>query len=155
MEMPANRWRLPHGTILNGVMPVPLYFLNVLNYVAALLLVQNPNFLNVFAGPQREAMAMLFLRLHHYELMATFLFAGLWLFPFGILVWKSAFIPRVLGLWLIVNGFAYLAIAYAEFLLPQYSDTVAAWASPVLFGEIVTMLWLLIIPVKVHRVQVQ
>ena len=134
--------------ILNGIMPAPLYFLNVVNYIAALLLVRGADFLSVVSSAQREALAMLFLRLHHYELMATFVFAGLWLFPFGYLIIKSKFLPRLLGIWLIINGFAYLAIAFSEIVLPQYSDAVATIASPVLFGEIVVMLWLLILGVR-------
>src|ERR1700719_2814960 len=102
--------------IFGGFMVTPLYFLNILNYVAALLFVNGTTFLAVFSEPQRVAMAMLFLRLHHYELLASVVFAGLWLFPFGILVYKSDFLPRVLGIWLIVNGFAYLAVTTTGFL---------------------------------------
>ncbi len=130
--------------ILGGLIPVPLYFLNALNYIAALLLVRGGDFLAVFSAPQRDALAMLFLRLHHYELLASFVFAGLWLFPFGMLVFKSGFLPRILGIWLIVNGFAYLAITFSGFLTPQYSDAVGNVTSPILFGEIAIMLWLLI-----------
>jgi Domain of unknown function (DUF4386) len=131
--------------VLGAFMQVPLYFVNVLNYVAALLLVTNTPFLSVFSVAQREAMAMLFLRLHYYELVASFVFAGLWLVPFGILVFKSQFLPRTLGVWLIVNGFAYLAICFTTFLAPQYAGTVSKITFPLTFGEIAIMLWLLII----------
>ncbi len=134
--------------ILGGLIPVPLYFLNALNYVAALILVRGADFLTVFSAAQRDALAMLFLRLHHYELLASFVFAGLWLFPFGLLVFKSGFLPRVLGIWLIINGFAYLAITFSGFLLPQYSDAVGTITSPMLFGEIAIMLWLLIMSAR-------
>jgi uncharacterized membrane protein len=95
-------------------------------------------------GAQRDAMAMLFLRLHHYELLASLVFAGLWLFPFGILVFKSGFLPRTLGIWLVLNGFAWLAISLTGFLAPQYVDTVNTVTNPMLFGEIAITLWLLI-----------
>jgi len=130
--------------LIFGGMATPIYFLNVLNYVAAQLLASGTDYLSVFSESQRDALAMLFLRLHHYELLASFVFAGLWLFPFGILVHKSGFLPRVLGIWLVVNGFAYLAITAAGFLAPQYSDLVATVTSPILLGEVVMMLWLLI-----------
>jgi len=116
----------------------------VLNRIAALLLVRGADYLAPFTTAQRDALAMLFLSLYHYELVASFVFAGLWLFPFGILVYKSGFLPRFLGIWLIVNGFAYLAIVISGFLLPQYSDAVGNITAPVLFGEIAVMLWLLI-----------
>lgn len=130
--------------ILGALMQVPLFFVNVLNYVAALLLVSDTKFLAVFPAAQRDAMAMFFLRLYHYELLASFMFAGLWLFPFGILVFKSRFLPRILGAWLVLNGFAWLAICFSGFLTPQYADAISTITFPVTFGEIVIMLWLLI-----------
>ena len=61
---------------------------------------------------QLDAMAMLFLRLHHYGVVANELFWGLWLFPFGLLVFRSRFLPRILGVWLILNGIAYVIISF-------------------------------------------
>src|SRR6266853_5763710 len=52
--------------------------------VAALLLVRGADFLSVFDKPQRYALAMLFLRLHHGGVVANEIFWGLWLFPFGL-----------------------------------------------------------------------
>jgi len=139
--------------ILGAFMQVPLYFVNVVNYVAALTLVSGTSFLSAFSGAQRDAMTMLFLRLHHYELLASLVFGGLWLFPFGILVFKSRFLPRILGVWLVVNGFAWLAISFSGFLAPQYSSAVSTITSPILFGEIAITLWLLIMGAKEQGVQ--
>jgi len=130
--------------ILGGLMVTPIYFLNALNDVAALLLVRGADFLSVFEKPQRDALAMLFLRLHGHGVLASFIFAGLWLFPFGVLVYRSGFLPRILGVWLIINGFAYLTISFTGLLLPQYEDMVSNIAFPALLGELAIMLWLLI-----------
>ena len=138
--------------ILGAFMQVPLYFVNVVNYVAALALVTGTSFLSAFSDAQRDALAMLFLRLHHYELLASLVFGGLWLFPFGILVFRSRFLPRILGVWLVINGFAWLAISFSGFLAPQYASTVSTITSPILFGEIAIMLWLLIMGAKDQRV---
>jgi hypothetical protein len=130
--------------ILGAYMQVPLYFVNVVNYMAALLLVTGTGYLSVFTDVQRDAVAMLFLKLHYYELLASLMFAGLWLFPFGILVVKSRVLPRILGYWLIVDGFAWIAICLCGFVTPQYSHVVDAVTSPVKFAEVAIMLWLLI-----------
>ena len=130
--------------ILGGLMVVPIYFLNTLNDAAALLLVRGADFLSVFEKPQRDALAMLFLRLHGHGVLASFIFAGLWLFPFGVLVYRSGFLPRILGVWLIINGFAYLTISFTGLLLPQYEDMVSNIAFPALLGELAIMLWLVI-----------
>jgi hypothetical protein len=130
--------------ILGGLLPATIDFLNVLNDAAALVLVRGADFLSVFEKPQRDALAMLFLRLHHQEIVAAEILWGLWLFPLAILVYRSGFLPRFLGAWLIINGFAYLTMSFTGLLLPQYEDMVSNIAFPALLGEMAIMLWLLI-----------
>ena len=138
--------------ILGGLMVAPIYFLNALNDVAALLLVRGTDFLSVFEKPQRDALAVLFLRLHHHGVVANEIFWGLWLFPLAVLVIRSGFLPRILGIWLIINGFAYLTISFTGLLLPQYEDMVSNIVFPALLGEVAIMLWLLIKGAKVQPV---
>jgi len=123
---------------------IPISCLNALNNIAALILVRGADFLSVFTKPQLDALAMVFLRLHSSGLLVAQIFWGLWLFPFGILVYRSGFIPRVLGVLLILNGFAYPIQSFISFLLPQYADVVSRITLPVLFGEAAIILWLLI-----------
>lgn len=87
---------------------------------------------------------MPFLRLHHQGVVANEIFWGLWLFPFGMLVFRSGFLPRFLGVWLIINGLAYLIISATGLLWPQYEQTVWNVAFPAMLGEIAIVLWLLI-----------
>jgi len=130
--------------ILGGVLPSAIYFFNVLNDAAALMLARGADFLSVFGKPQRDALAMLFLRLHHQEVVAAEIFWGLWLFPLGVLAYRSRFLPRFLGIWLVINGFAYLAMSFTGLLLPQYEDTVSNIVFPAQLGELAFMLWLVI-----------
>ncbi len=130
--------------ILGGVMPAAIDFFNVVNDAAALMLVRGADFLSVFEKAQRDALAMLFLRLHGQEIVAAEILWGLWLFPLAILVYRSGFLPRFLGVWLIINGFAYLVMSLTGLLLPQYEETVSNIAFPALLGEMAFMLWLVI-----------
>jgi hypothetical protein len=130
--------------ILGGVMPAIIDFFNVVNDAGALMIVRGADFLSVFDKPQRDALAMLFLRLHDHEDTAAELLCGLWLFPLAILVYRSRFLPRFVGVWLIVNGFAYLIISFTGLLLPQYQEKVFAISFPALLGELALMLWLVI-----------
>jgi hypothetical protein len=130
--------------ILGGVLPAAIDFFNVLNDAAALTLVRGADFLSVFEKPQRDALAMLFLRLHGQEIVAAEILWGLWLFPLAILTYRSRFLPRFLGVWLIINGFAYLALSFTGLLLPQYEDMVSNIALPAQLGEVAFMLWLVI-----------
>ncbi len=130
--------------ILGSLMSTPIYFLNSLNDAAALLFARSADFLSVLDKPQRDAFAMLFLRLHGQGVRVNELFWGLWLFPFGLLVYRSRFLPRILGLWLMVNCFAYLASSFTGLLAPQYEEMVSNYAFPGMFGELAIMLWLVI-----------
>jgi Domain of unknown function (DUF4386) len=130
--------------ILGGVLPSAIYFFNVMNDVAALTLVRGGDFLSAFDKPQRDALAMLFLHLHGQGFVAGEIFYGLWLLPLGILTYRSRFLPRFLGVWLVLNGFTYLVLSFTEFVFPQYEDRVSNIAFPILTGELAFMLWLVI-----------
>jgi hypothetical protein len=124
-------------------------FLNMLNDIAALILFRGGDFLAVLEKPQRDALAMLFLRLHAQGDIINEIFWGLWLFPFGLLVFRSGSLPRFLGVWLILNGFAYVVLSLTALLFPPYYDAAFRIAMPVLFGELAILLWLLIRGAKV------
>jgi hypothetical protein len=130
--------------ILGGLVPGMIDFFNVGSDIAALLLARGENFLTVFEKPQRAALAMLFLRVHDQGSLINEIFAGLWLFPFGVLVFRSGFVPRILGVALVINGIAYLAISLTGLLEPNYGDRISRIASPALLGEGAIILWLLI-----------
>ena len=139
--------------ILGGVMPAAIYFFNVVNDFAAQMLVRGGGFLSVFEKPQRDALAMLFLNLHDQEVVAAEIFWGLWLIPLGILVYRSRFLPRFLGVWLILGGLSYLALSFTGLLMPRYQDMVFRIGSPARLGEIATMLWLLVMGARVQAVK--
>ena len=127
-------------------------FVNVLNNIAALALFRGTDFLVVFEKTLRDGLAMLFLHQHGQGLVINEILSGLWLFPFGVLVMRSRFLPRILGVWLIVNCFAYLALSFTGLLLPLYYNFAFRGAFPALLGEMAIMLWLLIRGAKVQTV---
>jgi hypothetical protein len=130
------------------VVPVPIVLLNELNAIAALILVRGADFLSIFEKPQRDSLAMLFLTLRSYGFDITAIFWGLWLFPLGVLVYRSGFIPRILGVLLILNGFTFPVNSFTSLLLPQYENIVSRWMRPLGFGELLFMFWLLIMGAK-------
>ena len=134
--------------ILGSLIPVPIFFLNAVNDAAALLFARGSDFLTAFDKPQRDALATLFLRLHHHGDLANEIFWGLSLVPFGLLVYKSHFLPRILGVWLIAGCFGYLALSFTGFLFPQYEDKAYTYTQPLIIGELAVLLWLLIMGAK-------
>lgn len=132
---------------------VPISFLNVLNEIAALVLLSGPDFLSVVGKPQLEALALLFLGLHSQGFVIVAIFWGLWLLPLGALVIGSGFAPRVLGLLVILAGLGYLADSFTSLLLPQYRPLVSIVALPfAAVGELSMIAWLLITGAKAQLV---
>jgi hypothetical protein len=130
--------------IFGGVMPALINFVGVVSDAATLMLVRGADFLSVFDKPQRDALAMLFLRLRDHQNTAAEILWGVWLLPLAMLVYRSRFLPRFLGVWLTINGFAYIIMSLTGILLPQYQSKVFMISQPALFGELALMLWLLI-----------
>jgi hypothetical protein len=141
----------PHGLMISHMDQLnrdPQTFINVLNEIAALTLLRGADFPSVLGQPQREAMAMLFLDLHRYGYVIGWIF-GPWLFFFGLLVFKSGFLPRILGVLLIAACFGYLADSLTPLLLPSYANLVGRIANtPLTLGEPAIILWLLIMGAK-------
>ena len=130
--------------IFGGIMPALLYFVGVVCDLGALMVVRTPDFLSVFDKPQRDALAVLFLKLRDHQNTAAESLWGVWLFPLALLVYRSRFLPRFLGVWLSLGGFAYVALSLTGVLWPQYQDKVFTISQPAFFGEIALMFWLLI-----------
>jgi len=130
------------------VVSIPIAFVNELNSLAALALVRGADFLFIVEKPQRDAFAMLFINLHGRGLVVAELFWGLWLFPLALLVYRSRFLPRFLGVWLALAGAAWVILSLVSILLPQYQNKVYTYTQPAVIGEIVFMLWLLIMGAK-------
>jgi hypothetical protein len=122
---------------------VPIFILNQLNQFAALPL----------AADQMHAQMTLFLDLHQHGVFIAGIFFGLWLLPLGFLVFKSGYLPRFLGVFLMIGCFGYLIRFFQAFLFPGSEATI--WTNPALvfthLSELSLMFWLLIKGVNVEQ----
>lgn len=130
--------------LFGGALVPALYFFNVVNDAAALLLVHGEGALAAFDPAQRAALAMLFLGLHGQTVGAAQWLWGLWLFPLALLVLRCGFLPRLFGYGLILNGLAYVIQSLAWALFPGWQDTLSSVLGPLQFVEVLFMLWLLV-----------
>jgi hypothetical protein len=118
---------------------------NVLNQIAVLRLLRGDSFLSVFDQRQLDALVMVFLNLHGYGTIVAQIFWGLWLFPFGVLVFKSGVLPRILGVLLIIGCFGYIAASVTVLLFPASGHMVhELLIAPGGVAELSILLWLLI-----------
>jgi hypothetical protein len=148
---PVDEWLAKQVVILGALVSVPIVFVNVLNEIAALTLAKAPPFLEAVAAPQRDALAYLFLRLHSQGITVASIFWGLWLFPFGLLVIRSRFIPKLLGVLLLVAGSAYVMAAFTTLVLPSWNPWMSKVALPLETAELPIIFWLLIWGARTER----
>lgn len=131
--------------VIFSLIAVPIAMLNELNYLAIPLLLSGADYLKGFTAGQLQALVYLFLRLHSQGLLIAQIFWGLWLFPMGYLVFKSGFLPRLLGILLMIGCFGYVIQSFAAFL--GYDVNIIFFTS---WGELLLLLWLLIKGVNVE-----
>jgi hypothetical protein len=123
---------------------IPISYLNVLNDLAALTLARGPAFLSaVFDKAQLDALVLFFLRLHNQGVILAQIFWGLWLFPFGIAVMRSGFIPRFVGIAAIMAGCGYVISSSVSLFLPPSAQGIGDLATILGVGEL-AFFWLLI-----------
>ena len=137
--------------VIFNLLIVPIAMLNELNQFAVLLLSSSADYLKVFTPGQLHALVSLFLNLHAYGIKIAGIFWGLWLFPYGFLVFKSGFLPKFIGVLLMIGCFGYLIQSFAGFLAPNlvvYTGLLSAITSS---GELLLPLWLLIKGVNVEQ----
>jgi len=130
--------------VVFAVVSVPITFFQGLMQLAALEFIHGPSFLSILPPAQMIAVAQVFMDLGGQVLYLNDIFFGLWLLPFGLLVYRSGFIPRVLGILLLINGLAYLG--YVSLLVVPSSSSLVSeiLLVPELIGELPIMAWLLV-----------
>jgi hypothetical protein len=130
---------------------VAIWCISQVSEFAALLLLSGPDYLKVFQADQLQALAMLFLNIYQNGFMIAQIFLGLWLFPLGYLVFKSGFLPRILGILLIIDGFAILIWYFQFFFFPGYEVISTIALAESFIAEGLLCLWLLIKGVDVEE----
>lgn len=134
--------------IIFALISIPIMMLNELNHFAALLLATDADYRTAFGVDQLNSLVMLFLDLRHYGTFIPGVFS-LWLFLLGYLVFKSGFLPRILGILLMIGGVCYSAQSVLFFLYPNFDTMLLGLFA--FIGEFIFYLWLLIKGVNVEQ----
>lgn len=132
---------------------VPIYFVAIANRLDILSLLGGSAHQHVFTSEQVQTKVMSLLDAYGNKILISEIFWGLWLLPFGYLVFKSGFLPKVLGILLMIGCFSYLVTFTGQILFPHYTiPDFVMW--PASFGEIGICLWLLLAGARENRGQV-
>jgi len=135
--------------VLLAVTSVPISFINIQNKFAVLSMITGEN-VKAFTNEQLQSQVIFYLNQYDNGILMVSIFWGLWLFPFGYLVYKSGILPKILGVLLMLGCFGYLINFLGNSLIPTYSKIgISSYISlPARLGEIGTCLWLLIMGAK-------
>ena len=125
------------------------------NFLSVLQLLSGADYLKVFETEQLEAQAMLFLNAFNYTWLIGLTIFGLHLFILGYLIFQSSYIPKIIGILLVVSSLGYITDSFANFLLPNYADYEALFllivAIPAIIGELSLTFWLLLKGVNIKH----
>ena len=134
--------------VIFALVSVPISMLNELNHFAVLLLASGAGYLTAFKADQLNILVMFFLELHKY---GTFIpqVLSFWVLLLGYLVFKSGFLPRILGILLMFGGLCYTVLAVLFFLFPNLDAMILGLFA--FIGESLFYLWLLIKGVNVEE----
>jgi len=132
--------------VLLAAVSVPISFINIQNKFAVLSLIKASDYLDGFSTEQIQSQVLFYLDQYDNGILIVSIFWGLWLLPFGYLVFKSGILPKILGVLLMLGCFSYLINFFGHSLIPDYSKMgISSYISlPASLGEIGTCLWLLI-----------
>jgi hypothetical protein len=128
--------------IYTAIFGVALY-----NLLSVLQILSGADYLTVFETDQLHAQVMLFINAFNNGWLIGLVFFGFHLFVVGYLIFKSGFMPRILGILLIVSSMGYLIDNFAKLLLSNYTDYETIFllivAVPGVIGELSLAIWLL------------
>lgn len=132
--------------VLFVLVSIPISFVNILNKFSVLTLIKKAEYLQKMGNIDLQTQVMLYLDNYNNGIEISQIFWGLWLFPFGYLVYKSGFLPKLLGILLMAGCFGYLITFFGGFLYSDFHKTIFSdiVGIPASAGEIGICLWLLI-----------
>jgi len=136
--------------VVLALVSVPISFLNLQNKFSILSLISKDGYLKIYSLEQLQSKAMFYLHQYNNGISLVSVFWGLWLLPFGYLIYKSGLLPKILGILLMLGCFGYLINFTGNMLIKNYTELgISKIVSlPASIGEIGTCLWLLIMGAK-------
>ena len=148
LAMLAAFFRLAHAAVVGG---------NLLNTYVPLLLLGDAAYLASFTPEQLHGLVLLFLNAHSFGYVIGLTFFGVHCLVLGYLAARSGYVPRILGILLVVAGLGYLTDSFAQTLLPNYADLSGLFMMvvflPAFVGEVSFCLWLLLKGVRVPAME--
>lgn len=144
---PVNR-RLSLLAVFVILVGCAIQALTSLLYLAPLLVLTGGISVSAFTAEQLQALALVFLRLNGYAFNTYLVFFGLWCVLIGYLIFRSTFLPRILGILLAISGLGWMIYLSPPLAVHLFFPYIAGASA---LGEIPLLLWLLVVGVNEQR----
>jgi hypothetical protein len=139
----AAFFRLGHAAVAS---------VNTVNYLAPLVLLSGAGSLGAFSSSQLQEMALTSLRIHGAGYNIALIFFGVHCVLVGYLIARSAFLPKLLGVLMVVAGACYLVNSFAAIVSPDFKSHIYPYILiPAGIGEWALMAWLIVVGVDGKR----
>jgi len=139
-------------SVLFGLIQTAVLVANKLNLLMPLFLLGNEDYLKAFDPQQLQVLSYVAVKAHAYGFGIGLIFFGFECLIDGYLIFKSGFLPRVLGIMIFIAGLCYLINSFSLILFPAISDLVfQVIIIPTFIGELSMCLWLLVKGVNVAK----
>jgi Domain of unknown function (DUF4386) len=130
---------------------IAVLVVNCLNHLAPLVFLGNVNYLSAFATTQLQALALMSLRMHARGYSIAGVFFGIYMLLLGYLIFKSGFLPRLLGVLMAVGGLSFLTHSFAIFLLPTLVARLPDIGMLGGIAELALSLWLMVMGINAPK----
>jgi hypothetical protein len=117
-------------------------------YLAPLLILRGGSSWSAFTPEQLQALALMFVKLNNYTNDINLVFFGLWCILTGYLIFRSTFLPRILGVLLAIDGLGWVTYLYPPLAYHLFMPYIAAASA---LGEIPLEFWLIVMGLNVQR----
>jgi hypothetical protein len=121
----------------------------LLNLANAFRLANSPEYLKIFSLHELQAQIMFSLNTFRYGFHFALIFFGIYLGLLGYLVWQSKYIPRIMGLLLIISGLGYFTSSIQPYLFPNINVSFTVYT---FYGEVIFIFWLMIKGWKIKEI---
>ena len=139
-------------SVLFGLIQTAVLVANKLNLLMPLFLLGNEDYLKAFDPQQLQVLSYVAVKAHTYGFGIGLIFFGFECLIDGYLIFKSGFLPRVLGIMIFIAGLCYLINSFSLILFPAISDLIfQVIIIPTFIGELSMCLWLLVKGVNVAK----
>ena len=136
---------------LFSLVGIAVLAVNSLNHLAPLIFLGGADYLNAFETTQLQALALMSLRMHARGYSIAGVFFGIYMLLLGYLIFRSAFLPRILGVLMAVGGLSFLANSFASFLLPTLVARLPDIGMLGGIAELALSLWLMALGVNAAK----